>query len=198
MYSTEKDTSDWARIWNFSLPDSVDTVYRYYPEGSDKTYRKSGGVVMYASYNATMAESVFDNLKVAIGVTLNYAVLEVVTYAPNIGVFVWTYVRLDYSPNGRAEVKVSNTAFRIHQYAGNMKYRAILEILTCLFLLYFVYYEIYEWVMVWEAVRAKDNESCLKPNETDGTGNRIMIFLYLDPRKDGNSGGVPFSPQDVL
>ena len=181
---------DYARPKNASIPTSTDAVYRYYPSGSHRTYRKAGGVAIYATYDAGTARRIFDDLITSLDITLDYLAIELVTYAPNLGVFVWTYTVLDYEPSGKAQVKVSNTAFRIKQYAGSMKYRGILEILTCLFVLYFVYYELFEWIMIWDQIRAKENGTAGPVDANQGTWDKIMICLYVDPKKEKETRGV--------
>ncbi len=182
---------DFVVTRNMTDPSSVDTVYSHYDEGDSRTYRESGGVVMYAQLNATQAAQTFLQAKTALDLKLNWMAVEFITYIPNVGIFVWTTVRLDLLSSGRIQTAITNKSFRVTQYPKPMRYRALFEVVFCLFIFYYTYCEILEWVLLWAKQRVLDNESYeLHPGPNDGFCRRLSIFLYVDPEKILRAGAV--------
>eukprot|EP01022_Parablepharisma_sp_SALTPOND_P001535 TRINITY_DN1066_c0_g1_i1.p2 TRINITY_DN1066_c0_g1~~TRINITY_DN1066_c0_g1_i1.p2 ORF type:complete len:606 (+),score=67.49 TRINITY_DN1066_c0_g1_i1:4770-6587(+) len=175
---------DYVYPLNYTDPLSANKMYRYYPPGDERTYNKEGGVVMYPPYDPVSAYQVFSDLIQAIDLDLSRIALEILTYSPNTGGFIWSTVIIDYEPTGVASSKIANTGFKINQYSTpGMKARGILEVLFCLFVLYFTYWELHIWTMTWLKVREEDHKDCPKADPEDTTFNRVLVFLYTNPKK---------------
>ena len=159
------------------------TKYSYYGKGDKRTYGKKGGVVLYSPFDAELARVVFKDVKSSLNLKLEYLAIEFIAYVANIGKFVWTTVHLGLFNSGKVEATIENIVFKIAQYSGSMKYRAILEVLFILFIIFYTYREMYNGYTLWEAQRAIDNLSCTKPGAQDSNWNRFIIFFYIDPKQ---------------
>jgi hypothetical protein len=159
------------------------TKYSYYSKGDERTHGKKGGVVLYSPFDKELARTVFKDVKSSLNLKLDYLAIEFIAYVANIGKFVWTTVRLGFFNSGKVDAKIENIAFRITQYSGSMKYRAILEVLFVLFILFYTYREMYNSYQLWEAQRAIDNLGCAKPGAQDSNWKRFIIFFYIDPKQ---------------
>ena len=162
---------------------SMDTVYRYYPPGSPKTYTFGGGVVMYGGYGNNSGSEMLSLLPKAVGLNLTSFTVEMVTYAPNIGVFVWTTLLFYFDNAGGLDPSFTNKAFRLHHYAGSRQARIACELLFLLFIFYYTYKELLFFVQLWERERDKDTqETPVKVRPEDPRHARCLAFFYIDPK----------------
>ena len=171
---------------NATNPISQDVIKTYYPPGDAKTYSQSGGVVFYAEFESGNASINFGEIKGACDLSLNNLYIEFVTYTPNIGIFVWSAINLHYSHSGSFDNTFRNTAFRLNQYASSRVYRAILEVIFCLFILYYSYLEMYTWVTLWQTECLNDSVGQIKAEPNDPLWVKIVIYFYIDPKKVAN------------
>lgn len=171
---------------NITDPVSTDAINPYYPPGDARTYSQAGGAVFYAFFDAFNASQNFEDVIGACDMSLNNLYIEFVTYTPNIGIFVWSYLTLSYDHSGFFDNTFQNTAFRLNQYASTRVYRAILEVIFCLFILYYSYLEMYTWVSIWQAECLKDSVGQIKAEPNDPMWVKIVIYFYIDPKKVAN------------
>lgn len=178
--------ADYVLPKNQTNPTSLDVIRRYYPSGDARTYTQSGGVVFYGDFDPYNASLIFNEVSVACDLQLNSLSIEFVTYTPNIGVFVWTAIVMNYLNSGYIDGSLTNTAFRLNQYASSRIYRAIAEIIFCLFILYYSYLEMYIWVTLWQQECIKDSVGQIKAEPNDPLWVKVVIYFYIDPKKVAN------------
>jgi len=178
---------DYVRPMNYTDPSSNDVIYRYYPPGDPRTYKSRGGVVMYVPYDQSEAEVVFNDLKNSVNLDFNEIDIEILTYVPNSLMFTWTTVAITYKPSGDASAEFITNSFRGDQYHTTAeKGRIALEIIVILFILYFSFNEIRGWVLVFIKVRTEDHLDCPKAGPEDGSWNKFLIILYIEPKSVAN------------
>jgi len=158
--------------------------------GKDKLYGNEHGVVINFPYTYCFEhedENVLDNLKEVLEkITVDRArlTLELFAYIPNSEIFLRTKLGFRYKETGLMTLKISHYAFLFDQYSSTAKKgRIALEIIVCLFVLYFTFVEVIKFIKVFCEVRAKDHLDCPKPSEEDTCCDRVMIILYTDPKK---------------
>lgn len=147
-------------------------------------------MVLYAPFNPQLARDVFDDVKKALDLRLNYLAIEFIAHVPNIAKFVWTTVRLSLLNSGKIDAAIDNVAFRTTQYSGGKKYRAILEVFFVLFILFYTYREMYNGIELWEAQRVVDNLGCAKADSQDSAWNKFIVFFYIDPQQSARESPV--------
>jgi hypothetical protein len=170
---------------------SIDTVYRYHSPGSGQTYKRGGGVVMYGGYSKETGKLMLELLPRALGLNLTTFTIETVTYAPNIGVFVWTTLLFDLDNAGGLATAFNNKAFRLRHYAGSSKGRIACEVLFILFVFYYCYKELLFFVELWEDQRDIDEQdNPIKTRPEDPKHARCLACFYIDPNTAGKDSIV--------
>ena len=139
---------------------------------------------MYGGYDSASGYQTLSLLSKAMTLNLTSFVIEIVTYAPNIGVFVWTSLSFSLDNAGGFSNNVKNQAFRLHHYAGSGMSRIACEVLFVLFVFYYTYQELLFFVGLWEDQREKDEEGDVIKAEPDAPRwARILVCFYIDPKK---------------
>eukprot|EP00826_Nyctotherus_ovalis_P033087 TRINITY_DN2668_c0_g2_i3.p1 TRINITY_DN2668_c0_g2~~TRINITY_DN2668_c0_g2_i3.p1 ORF type:complete len:186 (+),score=32.15 TRINITY_DN2668_c0_g2_i3:433-990(+) len=103
-------------------------------------------------------------------------VMEIFGYIPNIETFTRVKVEFKYQSSGTVAYSVYHYAFLYDQYSSKgAKAGAALEIVDCLFVLYFTFEEICSFAEAFQEVRAKDHLDCPKPSPDDTCGDRVLV-----------------------
>lgn len=173
-YSSNENAQDWE-------------VFVY--AGNDKLHGKDSGVVINFPYKVTFTNQEGLNLlgidQIMSKMTVDKAqlVMEIFGYIPNIETFTRVKVEFKYQSSGIVAYNIYHYAVLYNQYSSKAaKARAALEIIICLFVLYFTFEEICSFIDTFQEVRAKDHLDCPKPGPDDTCGDRVLIALYTDPK----------------
>jgi hypothetical protein len=158
--------------------------------GKDDLYEDENGVVIkfpYSYCHKNQEGKSYEDLVEAIEkITVDRArlTIEIFGYVPNSEMFLRTKLYFRYKATGLMTLKISHYAFLYDQYSSKAKKgRIVLEIIVCLFVLYFTYVEIRKFLKIFSQVRAKDHLGCPKPSKEDTCHERLMTTLYTDPKK---------------
>lgn len=157
--------------------------WEYRPVGDKRTFNGEGGVVVYLPGKLSEANSIVNSLLTeSVDKTLRLIALEVFAYMPNSEIFTRSAITFKFHPTGLVKLGLNNIAFLIDHYSTRSdKARIALELIVCLFVLYFTVKELMLYAKMFMKVYNEDRAMFPKPGHRDTTATRILLFLYVDP-----------------
>ena len=117
---------------------------------------------------------------------LNYLTVELITYSPNTEICVWSTIRFDQFDSGTIAGTITNVAFSIYEYHGTRAYRAVLEVIVALLIIYYIYAEFRIWTKAWWILVSKDNYNQPTLPANAPCCHCVLFFLYVDPTRAMN------------
>jgi len=182
-HKSTEDTSD--------LPVG-DEVYKYLPPGHKRTFGRAGGISVNLKFqeeghDTGNTDEVIEHLLKDTKI-LRLIALEVFAYIPNSEMFTWSSIVFKLQPAGSVRLDLQNISFHVDQYSTKAKKaRILLEVIICLFVLYFTIKELILFGKTYAKVCAEDRAKYPKPGPEDGLMSRILLFMYINSDTTDNN-----------
>ena len=152
--------------------------------GSDQANKDDTGILINFPYVSEKSLELYKESAIdVINFDMDTNTIELFGYIPNSRLFTRIILKITTTLSGLAETGIYHKSFSANQYATTAdKARIALEVIVYLFVIYYTYQRIYNYIHVFKSVREKDHQTCPKHNVKHNSFQRLMVKMYVDPR----------------